>query len=121
MALDELARIAFPAITNDQAAQEFTTALLAVLSHERAREDAPRNSFPNLEAHLWLREITRVDRVVAAAPSFRWSDAAARRTATWPLPADLLPPLRPLRLGRHHPRCRRRPRPHPGQDSEGLR
>ncbi|MGO2314024.1 MAG: DEAD/DEAH box helicase, partial [Brachybacterium tyrofermentans] len=74
VALDELARIAFPAITNDQAAQEFTTALLAVLSHERAREDAPRNSFPNLEAHLWLREITRVDRVVAAAPSFRWSD-----------------------------------------------
>lgn len=75
--LHELARALFPAVTNDQAAEEFTTALLAVISHERARAGAPRNSFPNLEAHLWLREITRVDRVVAAAPSFRWSDAVA--------------------------------------------
>ncbi|MGO1200338.1 MAG: DEAD/DEAH box helicase, partial [Dermabacteraceae bacterium] len=74
-ALDELARDLFPAVTDDQIAEDFTTALLAVLSHERAREGAPRNSFPNLEAHLWLREISRVDRVVATAPSFRWSDA----------------------------------------------
>src|SRR5699024_169866 len=75
--LDELARVLFPAAADDQIAEDFATALLAVLSHERAREGAPRNSFPNLEAHLWLREISRVDRVVATAPSFRWSDAAS--------------------------------------------
>lgn len=78
--LDELARTLVPAVTDDAAAQDFTTALLAVLSHERAREGAPRNSFPNLEAHLWLREITRVDRTVATAPSFLWSDATAEDT-----------------------------------------
>ena len=42
--------------------------------HERARAGALRNSFPNLEAHLWLREISRVDRAVTTAPSFSWSD-----------------------------------------------
>ena len=73
-ALDELARVLFPAAADDQIAEDFATALLAVLSHERAREGAPRNSFPNLEAHLWLREISRVDRAVTTAPSFSWSD-----------------------------------------------
>ncbi|GAA1730478.1 DEAD/DEAH box helicase [Brachybacterium phenoliresistens] len=75
-ALDELARGIFSTITDDSVAREFTTVLLAALSHERARKDAPRNSFPSLEAHLWLREITRVDRLVDTAPAFQWSDAA---------------------------------------------
>ena len=73
--LRELAATVLPWVTQPRIAEDFTTALLAVLSHERAREDAPRNSFPNLEAHLWLREITRVDRAVTTAPAFRWSDA----------------------------------------------
>lgn len=73
--LRELAATVLPWVTLPRIAEDFTTALLAVLSHERAREDAPRNSFPNLEAHLWLREITRVDRPVTTAPAFRWSDA----------------------------------------------
>ena len=29
----------------------------------------------DMAAHLWLREITRVDRAVTTAPAFRWSDA----------------------------------------------
>lgn len=73
--LRELATTVLPWVTQPRIAEDFTTALLAVLSHERAREGAPRNSFPNLEAHLWLREITRVDRAVTTAPAFRWSDA----------------------------------------------
>src|SRR5699024_49785 len=73
--LRELAASVLPWVTRPRIAEDFTTALLAVLSHERAREHAPRNSFPNLEAHLWLREITRVDRAVTTAPAFRWSDA----------------------------------------------
>src|SRR5699024_8539324 len=73
--LRELAATVLPWVTQPRIAEDFTTALLAVLSHERAREAAPRNSFPNLEAHLWLREITRVDRAVTTAPAFRWSDA----------------------------------------------
>src|SRR5699024_8872208 len=73
--LRELAASVLPWVTRPRTAEDFTTALLAVLSHERARENAPRNSFPNLEAHLWLREITRVDRAVTTAPAFRWSDA----------------------------------------------
>lgn len=73
--LGELAAGLFPWVTESGIAEDFTTALLAALSHERAREGAPRNSFPNLEAHLWLREITRVDRAVTTAPAFTWSDA----------------------------------------------
>src|SRR5699024_6250180 len=73
--LRELAASVLPWVTRPRIAEDFTTALLAVLSHARAREHAPRNSFPNLEAHLWLREITRVDRAVTTAPAFRWSDA----------------------------------------------
>ncbi|MBB5832516.1 DEAD/DEAH box helicase [Brachybacterium aquaticum] len=75
--LRDLASTVFPWISDSSVAQDFTTALLAVLSHERARKEAPRNSFPNLEAHLWLREITRVDRIVSTAPTFTWSDALA--------------------------------------------
>ena len=73
--LNSLAASLLPWVTDTAVARDFTTALLAALSHERARDGAPRNSFPNLEAHLWLREITRVDRTVTTAPSFRWSDA----------------------------------------------
>lgn len=73
--LRELAATVLPWVTQPRIAEDFTTALLAVLSHERAREGAPSNSFPKLEAHLWLREITRVDRAVTTAPAFRWSDA----------------------------------------------
>src|SRR5699024_6453622 len=75
--LGELATTVLPWATDTAEARDIVTALLAALSHERAREDAPRNSFPNLEAHLWLREITRVDRAVTTAPAFLWSDALA--------------------------------------------
>jgi ATP-dependent helicase YprA (DUF1998 family) len=73
--LADLARALFPQVNEQESAQDFTTALLAALSHERARKGAPRNSFPSLEAHFWLREISRVDRLVQTAPAFRWSDA----------------------------------------------
>src|SRR5699024_6855611 len=75
--LGELAMTVLPWATDTAEARDIMTALLAALSHERARENAPRNSFPNLEAHLWLREITRVDRTVTTAPAFTWSDTTA--------------------------------------------
>src|SRR5699024_7850283 len=75
--LGELATTVLPWATDTAEARDIMTAMLAALSHERARENAPRNSFPNLEAHLWLREITRVDRAVTTAPAFLWSDALA--------------------------------------------
>src|SRR5699024_2726453 len=73
--LRELAASVLPWVTRPRTAEALTTALLAGLSHERARAKAPRKSFPTLEAHLSLRQITRVDRAVTTAPAFRWSDA----------------------------------------------
>ena len=71
--LTELARGLFPTVIDDAASGAFTGLILAALSHLRVQAD--RNSFPSLEAHLWLREITRVDRTVSTAPAFVWSDA----------------------------------------------
>lgn len=47
-------------------------ALLAALSHVRAQ--SARNALPNIEAHLWVREVSRVDRSTSPVPSFAWSD-----------------------------------------------
>src|SRR5699024_8036789 len=73
----ELHARVLPWVTRPRHAEEFATAQLAVRSHERAREGVPSSSFTNLEAHLWLREITRVDRAVTTASALRWSDALA--------------------------------------------
>ena len=71
--LPSLAEALLPEVTDLDAAKDFTTLLLAALSHQRAKSE--RNTFPSVEAHLWIREVTRVDRVASTAPSFLWSDA----------------------------------------------
>ncbi|ROR93803.1 uncharacterized protein DUF1998 [Salana multivorans] len=49
----------------------FLTVCLSVLSHLRA---AVGRAMPSIEAHLWVRELTRIDRYAAPTPSFRWHD-----------------------------------------------
>ncbi|MGP5008397.1 DEAD/DEAH box helicase [Brachybacterium tyrofermentans] len=70
--LPDLARRCFPAVLDDRAARAFITLSLAALSHLRAK--AGRNEFPSLEAHLWIREVSRIDRAVTSTPAFQWSD-----------------------------------------------
>ena len=46
--------------------------LVTSLSHLRAVLD--RSATPSVEAHLWIRELTRVDRFATGAPTFSWAD-----------------------------------------------
>ncbi|MDU0349090.1 helicase-related protein, partial [Actinomyces sp. MRS3W] len=51
--------------------------ILAALSAVRAGlGSSPDRSAVSVEVTLWIREVTRVDRVLDARPAFRWSDAA---------------------------------------------
>ncbi|MGW5454753.1 DEAD/DEAH box helicase [Nocardia sp. NPDC003979] len=45
--------------------------LLAALSHVRA--EVGRSAL-NVDVHLWLRELSRIDRAAAVTPQFRWPD-----------------------------------------------
>ncbi|AMY18052.1 MULTISPECIES: DEAD/DEAH box helicase [Nocardiaceae] len=47
-------------------------AVITALSHIRA--DGPNRDAVSVDVHLWVRELTRLDRAVAGAPSFVWSD-----------------------------------------------
>lgn len=44
---------------------------VGLLSHLRATEGL---DMPSVELHLWVRELTRIDREAAPAPAFAWSD-----------------------------------------------
>ncbi len=65
-----------------------------------------------VDLHLWVRELTRIDRVASSAVRYLWSDdgaltdtgPASRVGTAHAFPGALLPALRPVRLGR-------RPRP----------
>ncbi|WP_397518900.1 DEAD/DEAH box helicase [Rhodococcus pyridinivorans] len=46
-------------------------ALLTVLSHVRATLG---RAAPSVDVHLWIRELTRIDRAATGAPHFTWSD-----------------------------------------------
>lgn len=49
-----------------------TEALLAVLSELRAADTT--HSMPSIDLHLWVRSVTRLDRIAGPTPSFRWFD-----------------------------------------------
>ncbi|SUE13269.1 dead/deah box helicase [Rhodococcus gordoniae] len=53
------------------AQQRFLDYLFAALSHIRAEVGRAALS---VDVHLWIRELSRIDRVVATATSYRWSD-----------------------------------------------
>lgn len=53
------------------AQQRFLDYVFAALSHLRA--EVGRVAL-NVDVHLWIRELSRIDRAVAAGTSYRWSD-----------------------------------------------
>ncbi|RLY93896.1 DEAD/DEAH box helicase [Kocuria tytonicola] len=68
----DLSTALVPHLDPDTVGARFIEALCGALSHVRSR--AGRNSFPNVEVHLWTREVSRVDRAVSPAVAFSWSD-----------------------------------------------
>ncbi len=69
-ALEDLAASLLPGI-DPAAGVAFLTHLLGALSHLRA---VAGRDFVTLEAHLWVRELTRIDRDTDGLPHYRWSD-----------------------------------------------
>jgi ATP-dependent helicase YprA (DUF1998 family) len=71
VALDTLAARLLPHTGDAARAEQLLAQLLAMLSHVRAA--AGREAL-SVDAHLWVRELTRIDRAAAAATQFRWGD-----------------------------------------------
>lgn len=55
----------------DERNERLLTALVAALGH--VRKSAGRSEL-SIDAHLWLRSLTRVDRIAGASADYRWSD-----------------------------------------------
>ncbi|HEY7815935.1 MAG TPA: DEAD/DEAH box helicase, partial [Nakamurella sp.] len=79
VALDELARsvlgadaaTALAAPDADRTWQRFLAAVVAALGHLRA---VAGRAALTVEAHLWVRELTRIDRAADSTAQFRWGD-----------------------------------------------
>jgi ATP-dependent helicase YprA (DUF1998 family) len=56
---------------------EFVLYVLAALSHVRAVAGPERIPMLNVDMHLWVRELSRINRRAGATPSFVWSDDGA--------------------------------------------
>jgi ATP-dependent helicase YprA (DUF1998 family) len=75
--LGELAESLFPEPASGPATGDeddrltFLTHLTAALSHVRVLVG---RAALGVDLHLWVRELTRIDRVASAAPRYRWSD-----------------------------------------------
>ena len=80
----ELSRRLVPHLDAAGPGARFVEALCGALSH--IRSTAERNSFPNIEVHLWTREVSRVDRAASPAAHFAWSDDRTVHDGTF-LPA----------------------------------
>jgi ATP-dependent helicase YprA (DUF1998 family) len=65
-------------------------ALIDTLSHIRARHGRRALS---VDVHLWIRELTRLDRAATGAPHFVWQDDGVRVAATDTGPVTYLPAL----------------------------
>lgn len=81
VSLSDLADRVFPAVAVDRDAARthatrirFLEFVFALLSHVRAQ--AGRAAL-GVDVHLWIRELSRVDRAVRAATEYRWSDDGA--------------------------------------------
>jgi ATP-dependent helicase YprA (DUF1998 family) len=81
VSLVDLAGRVFPAVQVDRDAARthanrvrFLEFVFAMLSHVRA--EAGRHAL-GVDVHLWIRELSRVDRAVRAATEYRWSDDGA--------------------------------------------
>lgn len=68
--LGDLAAELLPGVDEERAVA-FVRAYAAMLSHLRFTHG---RSMPSVELHLWIRELTRIDREATAAPAYFWSD-----------------------------------------------
>src|SRR5690606_4973531 len=68
--LADVAAKVFPAVEADSG-ERCVSAYLGAISHVRKTEG---RSMPSVEVHLWIRELTRIDREAAMSPAFFWSD-----------------------------------------------
>ena len=66
--------------------REFLTDLIAALSHLRAEHG---RGFVSVETHLWVRELTRIDRLASSLAQFRWSDDGTLSTGDDDVAEDL--------------------------------
>jgi ATP-dependent helicase YprA (DUF1998 family) len=72
IAIDTLKdRVLGPVLGGDLRAETLLSHVLAMLGHVRAV--AGRGAL-SVDAHLWIRELTRIDRAAAATAGFRWGD-----------------------------------------------
>ncbi|EOM75737.1 DEAD/DEAH box helicase [Rhodococcus rhodnii] len=92
IALADLARALFDAPVGERntrrllvSQERFLDYLFAALSHLRA--EVGRSAL-NVDVHLWIRELSRIDRAVSPTTSYRWSDDGVHEdTETMHLPA----------------------------------
>ncbi len=71
ISLEALAKAVLPPDLEPAQAERLVSNLLAALSHLRTVEG---RGFVSVETHLWVRELTRIDRVAATLPAYRWGD-----------------------------------------------
>ena len=73
--LDVLVDMLLPAFAADERSREIASSFLllfsAALSH--VRKVAGRDAL-SIDLHLWVRELTRIDRVALGSPQYLWSD-----------------------------------------------
>jgi ATP-dependent helicase YprA (DUF1998 family) len=77
--VDELATALLPQETSgdaraDEARRHFLLHLVGMLSHVRATVGATATG---VDLHLWVRELTRIDRVASSTAKYLWSDDGA--------------------------------------------
>jgi hypothetical protein len=72
--LDGLAGSILAADEDAELARVVVGNLIAALSHVRATGGRDQVS---VETHLWVRELTRIDRVASSLPGYRWGDDGA--------------------------------------------
>lgn len=63
-------------------ATSFVSDFVGALSHLRASE--PTHRWPSTEAHLWVREVTRIDRLVTSTPRYHWADDGPPEELAYP-------------------------------------
>ncbi|WP_026926598.1 DEAD/DEAH box helicase [Granulicoccus phenolivorans] len=95
--LDDLVRAMIPRPDAGGVAARFVGHLIAALSHLRAELG---RGFVSVETHLWIREVTRIDRDASAVPRYRWGDDGIRTGESGTEPATGYPALYCRHCGR---------------------